>query len=185
MPKEAQVGIRINQLLVAAGWRFFDEDGKRANIALEPGVRLEPSVLEALGSDFEKAKRGSIDFLLLDDKGFPLVVLEAKSASKTPLSGKEQARTYAAALKAPFVLLSNGDAHYFWDLRRGNPRRIESFPGPEELGRYFRFDPDPRSLVAEIEDEQALVAANWELIERFEKMIQAMLARVGDEIGHE
>jgi type I restriction enzyme R subunit len=149
MPKEAQARIRINQLLVAAGWRFFDEDGKRANVELEPGVALEPSTLEALGLDFEKARRGFVDFLLLDDRGFPLVVLEAKSASKTPLSGKEQARAYAAALKAPFILLSNGEAHYFWDLRRGNPRRIESFPGPEELGRYRGFDPDPRSLVAE------------------------------------
>ena len=128
MPKEAQARIKINQLLVAAGWRFFDEDGKRANIVLEPGVRIEPSALEALGADFEKARQGFADFLLLDDKGFPLVVLEAKSASKTPLTGKEQARTYAAALKAPFVLLSNGDAHYFWDLRRGNP--AESSPSP-------------------------------------------------------
>ncbi|MGA2545660.1 MAG: DEAD/DEAH box helicase family protein [Rectinemataceae bacterium] len=149
MAKEAQARVRINQMLEAAGWRFFDEDGKRANIALEPGVVLGESALEALGPDFEKEKKGFVDFLLLDDRGFPLVVLEAKSSSKTPLSGKEQARTYAAALKAPFIILSNGDAHYFWDLRRGNPRRIESFPGPEELGRYRRFDPEPRSLVAE------------------------------------
>ncbi len=149
MAKEAQARIRINHLLEAAGWRFFDEDGARANVALEPGVKLGTAVLESLGLDFEKAKRGFVDFLLLDDKGFPLVVLEAKSSSKTPLSGKEQARTYAAALKTPFVILSNGDAHYFWDLRRGNPRRIESFPGPEELGRYRRFAPDPRTLVAE------------------------------------
>lgn len=149
MAKEAQARIRINRMLEASGWRFFDEDGKRANVALEPGVQLGMSVLEALGLDFEKAKRGFVDFLLLDEKGFPLVVLEAKSSSKTPLSGKEQARNYATALEAPFIILSNGDAHYFWDLRRGNPRRIEAFPGPDELGRYRRFDPDPRALVAE------------------------------------
>jgi type I restriction enzyme M protein len=35
-----------------------------------------------------------------------------------------------------------------------------------------------QSIVAEIEAEQALVAANHELIARFEKKIQATLARV-------
>jgi type I restriction enzyme M protein len=38
-----------------------------------------------------------------------------------------------------------------------------------------------QAIVAEIESEQALVAANRELIERFEKKIQATLARVWGE----
>lgn len=42
----------------------------------------------------------------------------------------------------------------------------------------------PAAIVAEIEAEQALVAANRELISRFEKKIQATLARVwGEEKG--
>ena len=42
-----------------------------------------------------------------------------------------------------------------------------------------------QAIVAEIEAEQALVAANRELIARFEQKIQATLARVwgGDEPG--
>ena len=40
------------------------------------------------------------------------------------------------------------------------------------------------AIVAEIEAEQALVAANRELIARFERKIQATLARVwGEEAG--
>ena len=39
-----------------------------------------------------------------------------------------------------------------------------------------------QAIVAEIESEQALVAANLELIERFEKKIQATLARVCGEV---
>jgi len=38
-----------------------------------------------------------------------------------------------------------------------------------------------QAIVAEIEAEQALVAANRELITRFEKKIQAVLARVWGE----
>jgi restriction endonuclease S subunit len=38
-------------------------------------------------------------------------------------------------------------------------------------------------IVAEIETERALVAANRELIARFEKKIQAVLARVWGEVS--
>ena len=42
-----------------------------------------------------------------------------------------------------------------------------------------------RAIVAEIEAEQALVAANRELITRFEQKIQATLARVWGEAPEE
>ena len=51
-------------------------------------------------------------------KGFPFIVLEAKAEDKSPLVGKEQARQYARSQNCHFVLLSNGNLHYFWDLAR-------------------------------------------------------------------
>src|SRR3990172_6923012 len=106
--KEASARIKINKLLEAAGWRFFPEGNAPANICLEPCVKLKSSDLEALGEDFEKAGRGFIDFLLLDAKGFPLIVLEAKSEDKKPLSAKEQTRKYAKSQNCRFVIFSNG-----------------------------------------------------------------------------
>lgn len=123
--KEATARIKINKLLEAAGWRFFPEGGKSANICLEPGVTIKRTDLEGLGDDFERIGRGLIDFLLLDAKGF-LIVLEAKSEDKNPLVGKEQARRYARSQNCRFVMLSNGNLHYFWDLERGNPYIITS-----------------------------------------------------------
>lgn len=38
MSKEAQARIKINRLLEAAGWRFFDDGQGKANVALEPNV---------------------------------------------------------------------------------------------------------------------------------------------------
>jgi hypothetical protein len=58
----------------------------------------------------------------------PLVVLEAKSEDKNPLVGKEQARKYAKSQNCRFVILSNGNLHYFWDLEQGNPHIITRFP---------------------------------------------------------
>lgn len=81
--KEAAARIKINKLLEAAGWRFFPEGSAPATILLEPGVTLKPAGLEALGENFEKTGKGFIDFLLLDAKGFPFIVLEAKSEDKS------------------------------------------------------------------------------------------------------
>ena len=83
--KEATARIKINKLLEKAGWRFFPEGGAPANIRLEPSVTIKSADLEALGENFEKTSTGFIDFLLLDAKGFPLIVLEAKSEDKSPL----------------------------------------------------------------------------------------------------
>ncbi len=143
---EATARIKINKMLEDAGWRFFAEGNKPANIRLEPSVTIKKSHLDALGDDFDKTTTGKVDFLLLDNKGFPLVVLEAKSEDKEPLVGKEQARTYAKSLKCRFVILSNGNLHYFWDLQRGNPYQITSFPTQDSVGNYSQYEPDPKRL---------------------------------------
>ncbi len=142
---EPTARLKINKLLERAGWRFFPEEGRPANVRLEANVSIKPNDLNALGDDFEKRKNGFIDFLLLDSKGFPLVVLEAKSEKKQPLVGKEQARKYARSQNCRFVILSNGNLHYFWDLERGNPqgnRKVAFRPGSGPAGRgCARFCP--------------------------------------------
>ena len=147
--KEATARIKINKLLEAARWRFFAEGDKPANVCLEPSVKIKQSDLDALGNNFERTSRGFIDFLLLDAKGFPLIVLEAKPEDKNPLVGKEQARKYAKSQNCRFVILSNGNRHYFWDLERGNPYTITSFPTPDSATGYREVKPDPARLVEE------------------------------------
>ena len=147
--KEATARVRINKLLEAAGWRFFDDGDGPANIRLEASVTLKKSDLDGLGEDFEKTSKGFVDFLLLDSKGFPLIVLEAKSEDKEPLVGKEQARKYARSQSCRFVILSNGNLHYFWDLERGNPYIITTFPLPESVSSYQKVTPNPQRLIDE------------------------------------
>jgi type I restriction enzyme R subunit len=147
--KEAKARIKINKLLKDAGWRFFDDATGKANIVLEPNVKIVQSRIDALGENFEKTSKGFIDFLLLDEKGFPFIVLEAKSEDKNPLVGKEQARKYAKSQNCRFVILSNGNLHYFWDLNHGNPHIITRFPRPDSVASYTRFQPNPDRLVSE------------------------------------
>jgi len=147
--KEAAARIKINKLLEAAGWRFFPEGNQPANIFLEVGTTLSSVHLDALGENFEKTKKGYLDFLLLNEKGFPFIVFEAKAEHKAPLDGKEQARQYAESQKCRFVILSNGNLHYFWDLQRGNPYVITTFPTPGSIKDYQKAKPDPQKLVQE------------------------------------
>lgn len=155
--KEATARIKINRLLETSGWRFFQEGNLIANICLEPSIKIKSADLDALGEDFEKSSKGFIDFLLLDAKGFPFIVLEAKSEDRNPLVGKEQARKYAKSQNCRFIILSNGNLHYFWDLERGNPYIITSFPTPDSVMGYQKITPNPERLVADKVGEDYIV----------------------------
>jgi type I restriction enzyme R subunit len=148
--KEAAARIKINKLLENAGWRFFADANGPANIQLESSVTLKKQDLDAMGDNFEKAGKGYIDFLMLSEKSFPLIVLEAKGEKYDPLVGKEQARKYAKSKNCRFVILSNGNLHYFWDLERGNPYLITSFPTPASIAGYQKTTPDPKRLIEEV-----------------------------------
>jgi len=150
MSKEAKARIKINKLLEDAGWRFFDDENGPANISLENNVKITKTEFDSYGNDFEKTVNGYVDFLLLDKDGFPIIVLEAKREEKDPLDGKEKARSYANGLKVRFVILSNGNLHYFWDIETGNPEIITSFPTLESIDHKKRFKPNPDNVINEL-----------------------------------
>ncbi|MBU0459671.1 MAG: DEAD/DEAH box helicase family protein [Nanoarchaeota archaeon] len=152
--KEAKARIKINKLLEESGWRFFDTKSKSANIVLEQNVKITENHFEELGEDFEKTKNGYTDFTLLDEHGFPIAVLEAKCEDKHPLVAKEQARTYAKSLNVRYVILSNGNIHYFWDLNIGNPQIITKFPTSESLGTRKKYEPNKNNLIKERVDSE-------------------------------
>ena len=149
MKKEALARIKINRLLEHAGWRFEDNEAGVANIELEPNVKITKKDIDAMGEDFEKTENGFIDYLLLDENRSPFVVVEAKKSNMHPLEAKEQARKYANTLRVKYIILTNGDAHYFWNLEKGNPEMITVFPSYESLK-------NSKALNAKVEDINTL-----------------------------
>ncbi|SVC27776.1 uncharacterized protein METZ01_LOCUS280630, partial [marine metagenome] len=122
--KEAGSRIIIDKLLRESGWVLPGDDGKE---------NVEPE----LGNE-----KGEADYVLMDSKGFPLCVIEAKRDLKSPLDGKEQARGYADSLNCRFVILSNGIQHYQWDLEQGSPFVIDQFPTQRQIElRKEKFNP--------------------------------------------
>ena len=111
---EAFSRILIDRLLEKSGWNLTDSSQ----------VKFESS-----GSS------GRADYLLMGQHG-PLCVLEAKNPHCDPYDAKEQARKYAEETKAPFIILSNGKEHWFWNYQLQSQQdayRIERLPSRNDL----------------------------------------------------
>lgn len=142
--KEAKARLKINKMLEDAGWRLFDGEAGPANVDVENKVDMH-----TYGDDFQNTKTGFVDYLLLNENQKPIAVLEAKRESIAPLSAKEQAREYANSLHVRYVILSNGNTHYLWDMQFGNPEPISSFPTLESLEEDKEWIPDADALANE------------------------------------
>ena len=79
---------------------------------------------------------GRADYILKGERG-ALCVLEAKKEDIDPYDAKDQALGYAQNVGAPFIILSNGEVHYFWNYTRGDQDayRIERLPSLKDLER--------------------------------------------------
>ncbi|HZY84681.1 MAG TPA: type I restriction enzyme HsdR N-terminal domain-containing protein, partial [Gemmataceae bacterium] len=114
---EAFSRVRIDQALTASGWGLLD--------TRQVGLELH-------------GNSGRVDYVLKDRHAHALCVLEAKREGLDPYDAKEQARGYAENVHAPFIILSNGKEHWFWNYARADQQdayRIERLPSPKDLDR--------------------------------------------------
>lgn len=114
MATEADARIIVDRLLREAGWDIED----KSQVSTE-----------------EAAADGRADYLLKNQRTQPIAVIETKRFSVDPYSAKGQAKEYAVSLGAPFVLLSNGREHYFWEYDTGDARPIVGFSSRADLER--------------------------------------------------
>jgi type I restriction enzyme, R subunit len=112
----------IDLLLCEAGW------------ALNPGVNFE---VEVAGMPNGQGK-GFVDYVLWGDDGKPLMLVEAKRTTKSPMVGQQQAKLYADCLEQkygqrPVICYSNGYEHWMWDDLADPPRAVQGFYKKDEL----------------------------------------------------
>ena len=127
---------------------------------------------------------GRADYLLRGLRG-PLSVLEAKREDVDPYDAKEQARGYAENVKAPFIILSNGREHWFWNYTRKDQDayRIERLPSRADLERLLlkNLQP-PRPLTSEIIAPEYLKKFRPDLsVRRYQIQALDTVARLFDE----
>jgi len=82
---------------------------------------------------------GRADYVLYDQHGRPLAVIEAKKNAINPYVAKQQALPYAKALGAPFIFLANGELTYFWDYQNDDARPVSGFFSRRDLERMVEM----------------------------------------------
>jgi type I restriction enzyme R subunit len=123
--------VLIDLLLREAGW-----DNLRNGIDLEYEVKGMPLSTNKTGIGF-------VDYVLWDDNGKPLAVIEAKSTIHDAKKGKHQASLYADCLEQktgqrPVIFYSNGYETFIWDDTFYTERQVHGFYTKEELQLLFK-----------------------------------------------
>ena len=136
---EADARIEIDELLRQADWDPADKSMVGTEIHAED----------------RDGSHSRADYVLYDQRGRPLAVIEAKKNAIDPYVAKQQALPYAQSLGAPFIFLANGELTYFWDYRndgRAPDRRLLLPPRPGTArgdardAQAARHRRDPRAL---------------------------------------
>ena len=120
----------IDKELEKRGWNLNDE----RQLSQEYLIRFSPTETGEVINDHW------IDYLLFDNIGDPLAIVEAKRYSRDAYEGKRQAEEYAEFLKIKtgkdcFIFLTNGEDILFWDKTKYAPRKVMGFFSQSELMR--------------------------------------------------
>jgi type I restriction enzyme R subunit len=138
--------------LVAVGWNVAADGANTAEVTQEEEVRHQPT----------KTGTGYADYVLWDDNGLPLAVIEAKKTAKSAELGQEQARLYADGLEKkhgqrPVIFYTNGFEIYIWDDGQGYPpRKIFGFYSKDSL-QYLHYKRKNRLALDKIASKPEIV----------------------------
>ncbi|MEZ6079959.1 MAG: type I restriction endonuclease [Pirellulaceae bacterium] len=119
----------IDQMLADEGWDVGKGMTNTAQVLKEAPVKYQ---VGASGS-------GKADYILDDDNGKPLGVVEAKKTAVDPQIGRKQAEQYADGLERehaqrPVIFYTNGYDLWIWNDKAGEPpRKIYGFYSKDSL----------------------------------------------------
>lgn len=109
---------------------LIDRDLRMAGWDVPPGTASNDSVGQEVEVPHQPTAtgKGYCDYVLWDDNGKPLAVVEAKKTLVDARAGQEQAKLYADALEKvhgqrPMIFYTNGHDIWVWDDAAGYPPR--------------------------------------------------------------
>lgn len=166
----------IDIQLTDAGWH----DGANGTSTEQIGQEIE------VGHQPTTTGKGRIDYVLWDDNGKPLAIVEAKKAVESAEKGRTQARLYADGLEKeyaqrPVIFYTNGFDIWVWDDQQGYPpRKIFGFYSKDSL-QYLVYQRHARQALntlapkAEIAGRLYQIEAIKRVTERFSNQFRKAL----------
>lgn len=141
----------IDSLLAGAGWDVSAGLKSSAEVGKEIELDNQPTT----------SGIGYADYVLWDDNGNPLAVIEAKKTAVDADRGRHQAKLYADSLEKkfghrPVIFYTNGFDIWIWDDAQGYPpRRLFGFysrDSLQHLANYQRLQKKPLDSIQVNED---------------------------------
>ncbi len=169
----------IDQMLAAEGWDVGKAMTSTDEVKKEYRVLHQPT----------ESGEGLADYVLFDDNGKPLAVIEAKKTSEDVQKGRTQARLYAEGLKRqhgqrPVIFYTNGYDLWIWNDAAGEPwRQLYGFYSKDSLQYLIlqRTEMQPVSTIApnpRIAGRMYQIEAVRQVLERFaEKKRKALIVQ--------
>ncbi|WP_246514918.1 DEAD/DEAH box helicase family protein [Desulfonema limicola] len=125
----------IDSLLLDAGWNIASDGTNTDEVSQEQEIKYQPT----------QSGIGYADYVLWDDNGKPLAVIEAKKTSKNAETGRKQAALYADGLEKmhgqrPIIFYTNGHDIWIWDDAQDYPpRKLLGFYSKDSLQYIVTF----------------------------------------------
>lgn len=160
----------IDGLIASAGWNVGPGLASTNSVAKEYEVADQPT----------PTGKGFVDYVLWDDDGSPLAVIEAKKTSVDPERGRKQAKLYADALEKthgqrPAIFYTNGYDIWLWDDAAGYPpRKVYGYYSKDSLQYLVKFQRKSRGKLDGVSPQQTIVNRLYQMeaikrvTERFE-----------------
>lgn len=147
--KETDARILIDDQLRVAGWNPADKSQVLTEVKVSNGHFVAEADTQAAvlsTADGDAIPTGRADYVLLDQRGRPLAIIEAKKQAIQPYVAKQQALPYAKQIGAPFIFLTNGELIYFWDYQNDDARIVNSYFSRRDLERLVHMRAERKPL---------------------------------------
>ena len=143
----------IDSLLASVGWNVATGEASTDEVGKEVKVAAQPT----------ESGVGYADYVLWDDNGNPLAVIEAKKTNVDPERGRHQAKLYADGLEnahnhRPVIFYTNGFDIWIWDDAQGfPPRKLYGFYSKDSLQHLANYQRAERKSLDTLEINENIV----------------------------
>ena len=157
---EAETRTRlIDSLLASVGWDVGERLKSTGQVGKEVALDGQPTTTGT----------GYADYVLWDDNGNPLAVIEAKKTAVDAERGRHQAKLYADSLEQeynhrPVIFYTNGFDIWIWDdVQNFPPRRLFGFYSKDSLQHLANYQRAQKRALNAIEINDQIVDRLYQL----------------------